>query len=568
MPYCIVAKLHGRALRFPLVPGPNSVGSEAGSNVLLAHPTVAPQHAALEVSETGITVRDLGSRNGILIRSQRVQEAHLLPGDTFEIGRYRLEVELVALEDLEVGIELPAEAEPLEAPPETPPSSRIEQSSLDRFSTKYLPRLLAHLYSGTDLPRLAQHLGFALSDTLPIAELEVIHGRQEDRGVLYSVRRDTEDNPPGPWVEAHRGDCTVRVLFADPDLAGFLEPLLEAGATLLALAELRNRRRRAIQPRGTPTGRPQPASVNPTVQELYDQAERVAASDVGVLICGESGTGKEVFAQFIHSASSRSVKPLVAVNCASLPKDLLEAELFGVERGVATGVEARAGKFEAAHDGTLFLDEVGDMAPGTQAKILRALQEKEVYRLGSHQPRPADARIIAATNRPIDKMLTEGTFRIDLYHRIATWVVELPALRHRRSDIPNLAAYFLAEQARLRGIRLRGISRAGVQVLQRYSWPGNIRQLQNEIARAVLFLEDGELLDSRRLSPSLRGGDLESEDLSLSAVLERAEHRELCRALRHCSGNAAEAAKRLQISRATLYRRMKALGIKPSSPQH
>ncbi|MCH9649046.1 MAG: sigma 54-interacting transcriptional regulator [Deltaproteobacteria bacterium] len=567
MPYCIVAKLHGRALRFPLELGANSLGSEPDSNVLLTHPTIAPQHAVLNVSEAGITVEDLGSRNGILIRGHRVREAHLLPGDSFEIGRYLLEVELVALEDLEVGIALPPEPESLDREEKTPPRRRIEENALDRFSTKYLPRLLTHLYSGTDLPRLAQHVGFALSDTLPIAEMEVIHGQQEERGVLYSVRRDTEDNPPGPWIEAHKGDCTVRVLFADSDLAEFLEPLVESGATLLALAELRNRRRRVSRPRGTPTGRPQPASVNSKVQEIYDQGERVAASDVGVLICGESGTGKEVLAQFIHTSSSRSVKPLVAVNCASLPSDLLEAELFGVERGVATGVEARAGKFEAAHDGTLFLDEVGDMAPETQAKILRALQEKEVYRLGSHQPRPADARIIAATNQPIDKMLAEGSFRTDLYHRIATWVVELPALRHRRSDIPNLAAYFLAEQARLRGIRLRGISRAGVQVLQGYSWPGNIRQLRNEIARAVLFLEDGELLDSRRLSPGLRAGDPESDDLSLSVAMERAEHRELTNALRSCGNNAAEAAKRLQISRATLYRRMKALGIRPSSPK-
>jgi len=231
---------------------------------------------------------------------------------------------------------------------------------------------------------------------------------------------------------------------------------------------------------------------------------------------------------------------------------------------VATGVEARAGKFEAAHEGTLFLDEIGDMAAETQAKILRALQEKVIYRLGSHQPRPADARVIAATNRPIEKMLEEGTFRSDLYHRIATWVVELPPLRHRRADIPNLAAYFLAEQARLRGIHLRGISRAAVETLRQYPWPGNVRQLRNEVARAVLFLEDGELLDTRRLSPKLQSGEEGAGEKSLAANLKAAERQVLLEALHSCGGSAQEAARQLQISRATLYRRLKALGLRPA----
>ncbi|NJL26960.1 MAG: sigma 54-interacting transcriptional regulator, partial [Thermoanaerobaculia bacterium] len=303
-------------------------------------------------------------------------------------------------------------------------------------------------------------------------------------------------------------------------------------------------------------------SVEAEVQQIYDEAERVARGDVGVMIYGESGTGKEVLARFIHASSPRAQQPLVAINCASLPRDLLEAELFGVERGVATGVEARPGKFEAADSGTLFLDEIGDMAPETQAKILRVLQEGEVFRLGGHTPRPARARVIAATNRPIHKMITDGTFRSDLFHRIATWEVELPPLRRRRGDIPNLAVHMLAREAQNMGLHVRGISRAALKLLQRYRWPGNIRQLKNEISRAVLFLEDGELLDTSRLSAGIRGATEAYGSGSLTAILEAVEREEITAALDAAGGDTQLAAERLKMSRPTLYRRIKSLGIR------
>jgi transcriptional regulator with PAS, ATPase and Fis domain len=327
---------------------------------------------------------------------------------------------------------------------------------------------------------------------------------------------------------------------------------------------LADRKRRKLVPMARPVTtalRPQPPSVDPEVQRIYDQAERVARGDVGVLISGESGTGKEVLASFIHKASPRANEALVTINCASLPRDLLEAELFGVERGVATGVEARPGKFEAADQGTLFLDEIGDMALETQAKILRVLQEKEVFRIGGHTPRPARARVVAATNRPIHQMLAEGTFRSDLYHRIATWEVELPPLRSRRADIPNLAVYFLAREAQRYNIRVRGISRAALRELRRYRWPGNIRQLRNEIARAVLFLEDDELLDTGRLTTAIRGEAPRQSSQSLGDILEAVERDEIIAALESCAGDTSAVAEKLQMSRPTLYRRIKNLKI-------
>ncbi len=287
---------------------------------------------------------------------------------------------------------------------------------------------------------------------------------------------------------------------------------------------------------------------------------------ISVLIRGESGTGKELLARYIHAASRRADGPLVTLNCAALSRDLLEAELFGVEQGVATGVDSRPGRFEQAHTGTLFLDEIGDMAVETQAKILRVLQEKEVYRLGSGNARPADVRVVSATNRDIDALLESGYFRSDLYHRIADWVVELPALRQRREDIPNLAVHFLSTACEEAGVRPAGISKAALEVLTTAAWPGNIRQLEREMARVALFLEDGDLLDTSLLQGSLlEEGGVGVDDGSLRSTLDAAERSAIEKALMVCSGDVVAAAQRLDLGRSTLYRRMTALGIGESS---
>jgi formate hydrogenlyase transcriptional activator len=205
------------------------------------------------------------------------------------------------------------------------------------------------------------------------------------------------------------------------------------------------------------------------------------------------------------------------------------------------------------------------MALETQAKILRVLQEREVYRVGGRSSRAADVRVLAATNCDLEAMLAEGRFRSDLYHRIADWVVELPPLRRRRADIPNLAAHFLTRACEGRGVRPAGISRSALEALIRFEWPGNVRQLEREMGRAALFLEDGELLDSSRLQPSILGAEPVAEPDDLKAVLEQAERTHIRRILDATGGAVADAAVRLGIGQSTLYRRMKALGITESS---
>ncbi len=562
MAYRLLARFDDQTIRSTLHRGRNAIGSDAGCEVCLPNSTVSRRHAVVTVTSAGIELEDLGSTNGTLLTSQRIERTQIAVGDIFVIGRVVVLLEEVADDDLEIGIVVPRESSDVSGSVAFDVGDLTETfSPLDRFALDHLPRLLDHLCGDTDRQRVAQQVGYTLFETMPVTAVEIIETGSEEKGVLYSAERPVDDQDHMHWVEAGTPDCQVRARFDLQSAGEHYRPVVDSALAMLTLAE---RDCAPVSPAVRPppsAERPQPPTVDPAVQRLYDQAERVARGDVGVLIYGESGTGKEVLASFIHNASPRASQPLVTINCASLPRDLLEAELFGVEKGVATGVEARAGKFEAADEGTIFLDEIGDMAAETQAKILRVLQEREVFRLGGHTPHPARARVVAATNRPIHKMLAEGSFRSDLYHRIATWEVELPPLRRRRSDIPNLAAYFLTREAQRYGIRVRGISRAALRALRRYRWPGNIRQLKNEISRAVLFLEDRELLDTGRLSAPIRGDQQAKAGLPLNSILEAVEREEIINALEACGGDTNAAAERLQISRPTLYRRIKSLKI-------
>ena len=420
-----------------------------------------------------------------------------------------------------------------------------------------MPKLLALLEEGGDRTQLAQAGGAALFESLPVLAVAITSG--EPAGVLFSAHRDI-DGVSGAPIEVGDAALRVRVTFADSAAVPAFRPLVDVLAALVRLAD-REPGLAAPARTGTSSAKPpDPPSVAPDVLRLYAEAARVARGDVGVLVTGESGTGKEVLARFLHAASRRADGPFIALNCAALPRDLLETELFGIERGVATGVEARPGRFELAHGGTLFLDEIGDMALETQAKILRVLQEGSVHRIGGSVAKKAEVRIVAATNRDMRALLESRQFREDLYYRIATWRVELPALRRRRADIPNLAAFFLARAAARHGVRVRGISQAALDRLVAYDWPGNIRQLENEMARVVLFLADGDLLDTGVLGFETAAADAPLPT-RLSEILEHAERSAIAAALESTAGDVEKAADRLGTARSTLYRRIKALGL-------
>jgi DNA-binding NtrC family response regulator len=310
----------------------------------------------------------------------------------------------------------------------------------------------------------------------------------------------------------------------------------------------------------TMSGGASPIFQSPAMKQVVRTVERVAPSDVSVLITGESGTGKEVVADLIHALSPRSKGPLIKINCAALPRELIESELFGSVKGAFTGANAdREGLFRQAEGGTLLLDELSEMPIDTQSKLLRVLQEKEVRPVGGRTSYKTDCRIVASTNRKVEDAIKDGKLREDLYYRISAISIHLPPLRERREDILPLANAFLRRFAAQAGRNLAGYTPAAQEKLRGYDWPGNVRQLQNEIQRAVLMC-DGNIVDVQDLSvtSSTIAPDAEVQDLTLMEAMER---NAITQMLKETGGNKLETAKRLGIGRQTLYNKIKVYGI-------
>lgn len=289
-----------------------------------------------------------------------------------------------------------------------------------------------------------------------------------------------------------------------------------------------------------------------------DSAKKVAITDATVLLTGETGTGKEVFAQAIHHASKRSKKNFIAVNCSAFGKDLLENELFGHKAGAFTGaVKDSKGIFEEANLGTVFLDEIGEMPLDLQAKLLRVLESGEFLKVGDSKPIKTDVRIIAATNRDLEKEIENGNFREDLYYRINIFKINLPSLRERTSDIELIADFFLKTFSRKIGKNISAVSSAYLKALKNHRWKGNIRELRNVIERSVI-LTDSSILDIESLPPDIaeNNSDNESNKLMSAFSMASAEKMQIQKVLNHTKGNKSEAARLLEIGIATLYRKI------------
>jgi two-component system response regulator HydG len=299
---------------------------------------------------------------------------------------------------------------------------------------------------------------------------------------------------------------------------------------------------------------------SPAARRVLDLVGRVASSKISVLVTGESGTGKELVARMIHAKSDRPDKPFVAINCAALPEALLESELFGIERGVATGVEARAGKFETAQGGTLFLDEIGDMPLALQSKLLRVLQEREIERVGGRRRVPIDVRVLAATHAKLSERIARGEFREDLYYRLRVVEIGLPPLRERREDIPKLVRYFLERFAAREGRAVPALERDAYAALLAHNFPGNIRELENLLEGAAALSQGGSIRREDLQWLPHAGADRLEEAPSASGEeeipdLRALEERHIRRVLRLAGGNKSRAARLLGISRRTLYRK-------------
>ncbi len=299
------------------------------------------------------------------------------------------------------------------------------------------------------------------------------------------------------------------------------------------------------------------------MRNVYAMIERIAKVKVNVLILGESGVGKELVANAIHFYSPNSQGPFVAFNCAALPESLVDSELFGHEKGAYTGAhETRKGRFEEADGGSIFLDEVGELSLSLQAKLLRVLQERSFERVGGNKTYKVDLRILAATNKDLQKMVQEGTFREDLFYRLAVFPLLIPPLRDRGADIITLADYFVLRFAQEAGKVVRGITTGAQRLLLRYHWPGNVRELENVLQRAVI-LTDSEYIQTNHLPPSLNAPSEDGLEIGgkLEAKVEAVEYQSLLEALRKTQGNVTEAAKLLGLTKRVASLRMQKYGL-------
>lgn len=554
--------------RFHLGPGEHLVGSSPEAAVHVEAAGISRRHARIDVlADGGAVVRDLGSKNGTFVGGRRVRETAVRGFTMIVFGSVQAVLQPADPARTDVLLGSPDTAgEGVAASPAAGEGEGLTTQGLHPLErlAETLEEVLPSLAEGLASPEeAADELAHRWIAVLPVGRVEFL--RRGPAGEAVVAAASTLDAVPRNVAHLEIEGLDGWTLRLRAPSSARLEPLRPLFRLALASLAARRRPTRSSQPASRqgerPAETPPPPGLGPGMSKLYRRAGKVARGDVPVLILGESGAGKEVMARWLHARSRRAAGPFLAVNCAALPKELLESELFGIEKGVATGVEARPGLLERGSGGTVFLDEVGDMAPETQAKVLRILENPTLFRVGGRTPVQVDVRFLAATNRDLEALVEEGGFRRDLYHRLAAFEVKLPPLRERREEIPALAARFFHRELAKSGAASPGITRAALAALVRHPWPGNVRELQNEIAKAALLLEPGEPLDLPHLSPRLRGSEAQTASLTLDETVRRAEREAFAVALAAAGGDAARAMEILGVSRTTYYRKLKELEL-------
>ncbi len=603
----------GDPQEFVLRRGENQVGSTPGSEVTIRESGVSRRHALLRWVNDRVVVEDLGSRNGTFVNGCPITSSALRPGDVVSFGAVELVFETADATEADVALPCPAVTSPAATSPEDAIGvGKTTELSLESVPSRWLGVLADCAQLVLEYPDSGTHAvlettvtgtgaqGAALVEWRMREDLNVLEvaGAFESLDVFSRVQTHLATpqlvasdagsvtnvdllpgNPLLAMVAARANSTTIRALVLSGDFphrpacAELLKALFRVigykppRATASSNSRTSKHPPELIQPPGFIAGH------SAACLEIQRQLRHLLHGNLPVLLTGETGVGKEQIAQLLHASSDRCHGPFVAVNCAAIPSELMEAELFGIEKGVATGVSRREGKFRLAHGGMIFLDEIGDMPAHLQSKVLRALQDQMIWPVGGRQAIPVDVRVISSTNRDLAQSMRDGVFRPDLYYRIAGYVLRIPPLRERKEDIPLLTEQFMERFARQAGKDVRGLSAKALEALCKAQWPGNIRELENEVRRLVYVCPDGQPITSSMISPAVIAAcappsaqTAEAASPGLVGEVEETERRIITAALAESRWNRSRAAKILGISRNGLALRMKRLGMLDSPP--
>jgi DNA-binding NtrC family response regulator len=566
----------------PLTAHRSTLGSSRKNDVVISCRGVSRTHATLTREGASLVIEDAGSRNGLRHSGKRVSRVELLPGDDVQIGAALLRLEEVSTSENEIALRLGDDSSVRFAPSDgdtesvalVAPGERsawawvkdVEEATdhQGRRRNEFLRRASATIEAEAIIRcRIARSGDVVIEEVLgqvpPGAEsglAEIVKASASARGGKAVVL--------GRWAAVPIDSRSAVVAMSrHPSFsrAAWCREFLEF-VTVKLFVKTRATELVSLQKEGSLVFPERYVSGESSVMRAFhDQLRRTVHSDAPVLLRGENGTGKELIAQILHASGARAKGPWRVVNCAAVPANLLEAELFGILRNVATGVAPRRGLFAEANHGTMFLDEIGDLPLELQPKLLRVLQEREIQSLGASVPTKLDFRVIAATNRDLEGMMAAGTFRPDLYHRLRHLEVTVPPLRSRKEDIAQLLLEFVPRIAREHRRRIRGVTVKTLSLLQSYDWPGNVRELENAVARAISHCPEGHALESRHFD-ILAGGPPSGPVSSLRTTVDSAEKEAIVDALRRGAGNKSEAARLLGITRPGLYLKLARYGLK------
>lgn len=592
----LVGSVAGEARVFDLKAGENIVGSRTEADVCLPEAVISRHHALIRIKGQDADLEDLGSTNGIFVNGVRIKTSAVREGDSLSFGSVPLTLVVVPDDETRLAFRV----SPKTDVKGRDDSTELAQPILGNHSLIQTAREVSGMLLGPAEPDIGDALsalaaGIGAESACYLRADET--GKPTVAGLWGSAKHfvnlkdsrvfqecskglsdgvfstSTDGDPPQITAVRTQGNKWAEAIVVTGAPSGHpMESLLELVLLSLSstgspkvgikIAQVR-RVPELILPDDHIPGNT-PASVL-----MYGELKRALEDSAPVLITGETGAGKEHAVRILHVSSPRATGPLKAVNCAAIPADLLEAELFGIEPGVATGVAGRKGKLTLAHTGMFLFDEVGDMPPALQAKLLRAIEQHEIHPIGARDPIPVDVRIVASTNVDLETRVSDGRFRADLFHRLTAHRIHVPPLRDRREDIPELVRSILTQLTSESGKAIGGVSIRAIQRLQDASWPGNIRQLENELRRAAAACPDGANIESAMLSPeilasadeTLNPKPLGPNDLDLNHQVELLEHRLITQAIALTEGNLAAAARKLGITRNGLVMKMQRLGI-------